>query len=80
MLRKKLRGKIIKRQFFLEESINLYKNNSTSESHRFNYVKSYRNLPCHRLRQLLEKMSPLITKVVVKVVSNRTPMIRRYKS
>jgi hypothetical protein len=47
MLRKKLRGKIIKKQLFLEECINLYKNNSTSESHRFNYVKivSYRNLP-----------------------------------
>jgi hypothetical protein len=48
MLRKKLSGKIIKKQLFLEECINLYKNNySTSESHRFNYVKivSYRNLP-----------------------------------
>jgi hypothetical protein len=44
MLRKKLRGKIIKKQLFLEECINLYKNNSTFESHRFNYVKivSYR--------------------------------------
>jgi hypothetical protein len=47
MLRKKLRGKIIKKQLFLEECFNLYKNNSTFESHRFNYVKivSYRNLP-----------------------------------
>jgi hypothetical protein len=47
MLRKKLRSKIIKKQLFLEERINLYKNNSTSELHRFNYVKtvSYRNLP-----------------------------------
>jgi hypothetical protein len=47
MLRKKLRDKIIKKQLFLKECINLYKNNSTSESHRFNYVKivSYRNLP-----------------------------------
>jgi hypothetical protein len=44
MLRKKLRGKIIKKQLFLEECINLYKNKSTFESHRFNYVKivSYR--------------------------------------
>jgi hypothetical protein len=42
---KKIRSKIIKKQLFLEECINLYKNNSTSESHRFNYVKivSYRN-------------------------------------
>jgi hypothetical protein len=32
MLRKKLRGKIIKKQLFLEDCINLYKNNSTSES------------------------------------------------
>jgi hypothetical protein len=32
---------------FLEECIHLYKNNSTSKLHRFNYVKtvSYRNLP-----------------------------------
>jgi hypothetical protein len=47
MLRKKLRGKIINKQLFLYECINLYKNNSTSESHRFNYLKilSYRNLP-----------------------------------
>jgi hypothetical protein len=40
MLRKKLRGKIIKKQLFLEELINLYKNNSTSESHRFNSIKN----------------------------------------
>jgi hypothetical protein len=33
MLRKKLRGKIIKKQLFLEKCINLYKNNSTSESY-----------------------------------------------
>jgi hypothetical protein len=47
MLRKKLRGKIIKKHLLLKECIYLYKNNSTSESHRFNYVKivSYRNLP-----------------------------------
>jgi hypothetical protein len=51
MLRKKLRGKIIKKQLFLEECINLYKNNSTSESHRLNYVKivSYRNVPTEPL-------------------------------
>jgi hypothetical protein len=47
MLRKKLCGKITKNQLFLDECINLYKNHSTSESHRFNYVKivSYRSLP-----------------------------------
>jgi hypothetical protein len=47
MLRKKLRSKIKKKQLFLEECINLYKNNSSSELQRFNYVKtvSYRNLP-----------------------------------